>query len=139
MTKRKGFIKGQLNKRRSVDTLSIPGADLEFIERTAVSNSQSEITGGISPIAGWIADQATASTAEWVEPDGGSSGKNCGASSSSNVAGSDERVPLKRISEESGIDLDIPLKSDRGRKTSPSLALSLNFFQAAHFADLSAR
>jgi hypothetical protein len=48
MTKRKGFINGKQNKRRSADNPSTPWADLEFIERAAVSNSQSEITGGDS-------------------------------------------------------------------------------------------
>jgi hypothetical protein len=61
ITRRNGFIRGRLNSKRSADKPSGPGADLEFNKRAAVSNSQSEMTGGVSSRERERADQAVAS------------------------------------------------------------------------------
>ena len=45
---RKGLIRDKLNSYKSAGNPSLPGADFEFNETPAASNSQSEIRGGYS-------------------------------------------------------------------------------------------
>ena len=52
----KGFIKGRLSKRRPAEMPSSPGADLQFKDLAAASNSQSEIDWGISLLI-WLRER----------------------------------------------------------------------------------
>lgn len=52
----KGFIKGRLSKRRPAEMPSSPGADLQFKDLAAASNSQSDIDWGISLLL-WLRER----------------------------------------------------------------------------------
>jgi hypothetical protein len=117
----KGFINGRLSRRRSrpAEMPSSPGADLQFNDSAAASNSQSEIDGGISQLF-WLRERLEFSIIlACIGSVGLSAGKKWSAHPSAMIAGSDVGRPLTTSSRGIGMDWDFPENSASALKVSP--------------------
>jgi hypothetical protein len=115
----KGFIKGRLSKRRPAEMPSSPGADLQFKDLAAASNSQSDIDWGISLLL-WLRERLEVSMMLTCKGSVGfSPGKKWSAHPSAMTAGSDVGRPSTTSSRGIGMDWAFPENSASALKVSP--------------------
>ena len=107
--KRRGFIPGRLQRRRSAEMPSLRGAELLLSDLEADSNSQSDRCG-TTESESFRAEWAVSRIAELSKCDGGLTRKKWSAHALVMIEGSVVKAPLTVSSEGIGMGFDFPVK-----------------------------